>query len=249
MLNSEDSSSCNQNKPARCSNIIPNCPSHSREQAASPPISLLETPRPCIDHLSISQTCALKGLTMDRKTFLKSLAATTVTLPCLSHAANSNTAAEAGKCPDAKCLSDANAVRKFLSDFLAKEEPSLSSDTLLKLMRERGRACCRALEFRQKLIDDSAGNIDKLVELMGKIVGPENCRREGDRIILIYPVAKCVCGWSPDRPPSPNDPYCNCSAANNQLLFATVSGKPATVKVVESPRRGGLHCRFDIHLS
>ena len=181
---------------------------------------------------------------MDRKTFLKTLAAAGAYLPCLSLAQK----AETGKCGGAQCMSDGNAVRQFLSDFIAREETNLSRDTLLKLMQERGRACCRALEFRQKLIDDSQGNLDKLVELMGKIVGPENCRREGDRITLIYPTGKCVCGWSPARPPDPDDPYCNCSAANNQLLFATVSGKPVEVKVLESPRRGGPHCRFDIHV-
>jgi len=182
---------------------------------------------------------------MDRKTFLKSLAAAGFSLPCLSRAAM----AETGKCRDAKCMSDSGAVRQFLSDFLEKEETNLSADTLLKLMQERGQACCRALDFRQKLIDDSQGSIDKLVELMGKIVGPENCRREGNKITLIYPTAKCVCGWSPVRSPSPNDPYCNCSAANNQLLFATVAGKPVTVKVTESPRRGGQHCKFEIQLA
>jgi len=193
------------------------------------------------------QTCknpALKGFAMDRKTFLKTLAAAGAAIPCLSLAAE----AETGKCGGAQCMSDAGAVRQFLSDFLQKEEANLSHDTLLKLMQERGRACCRNLQFRQKLIDDSQGNTDKLVELMGKIVGPENCRREGDRITLIYPVAKCVCGWSPQRPPTPDDPYCNCSAANNQLLFETVSGRPVTVKVLESPRRGGTHCRFDIRI-
>jgi len=182
---------------------------------------------------------------MDRKTFLKSLAAASVTLPCLSRAV----VAETGRCDGAQCESDANAVRQFLSDFLAKEETNLDNDTLLKLMQQRGRACCRALDFRQKLINDSQGSVDKLVELMGKIVGPENCRREGSKITLIYPVAKCVCGWSPVRPPSPSDPYCNCSAANNQLLFETVHGKPATVRVLESPRRGGSHCKFEIQLT
>jgi predicted hydrocarbon binding protein len=182
---------------------------------------------------------------MDRKTFLKSLAAATVSLPCLSRAAITKT----GKCDGAQCMSDAAAVRQFLSDFLTKEEINLKSDTLLKLMNERGHACCRALDFRQKLIEDSQGSVDKLVELMGKIVGPENCRREGNKITLVYPVTKCICGWSPARAPSPDDPYCNCSAANNQLLFQTVYGKPVKVNVVESPRRGGQHCRFDIQLA
>jgi len=181
---------------------------------------------------------------MDRKTFLKSLAAVGATLPCLSIPVKAETA----KCDGASCMSDANAVRQFLSDFLKKEESSLNHETLLKLMQQRGRACCRALEFRQKLIADSGGSVDKLVDLMGKIVGADNCRREGDTVTLVYPVTKCVCGWSPERPPTPDDPYCNCSAANNQALFESVSGKPVTVKVMESPRRGGVHCRFNIHL-
>jgi hypothetical protein len=83
-------------------------------------------------------------------------------------------------------------VRQFLSDFLRKEEFNLDRKTLVKLMQERGRACCRALTFRQDLITNSKGDVDKLVELMGKIVGPANCTRAGNTITLIYPVEKCV---------------------------------------------------------
>lgn len=181
---------------------------------------------------------------MDRKSFLKGLAVAGATLPCWSSFAETKT----GKCEGATCMSDNSAVRQFLTDFLSEEDATLDHDALLKLMKQRGRACCRSLEFRQKLIDDSHGSLDNLVELMGKIVGAENCRREGNTVILIYPVSKCVCGWNPQRPTDPNDPYCNCSAANNQLLFETVSGKTVNVNVAESPRRGGAHCRFIIHL-
>ena len=183
---------------------------------------------------------------MDRRAILKSLAATTAALPILSGAA---TTPDTGKCDSPACSSDASAVRQFLSDFLRKEEFNLDRKTLVKLMQERGRVCCRALTFRQDLITNSRGDVDKLVELMGKIVGPANCTRAGNTITLIYPVEKCVCGWSPQRPPFPDDPYCECSAANNQSLFASVSGKTVTVKVLESPRRGGLHCRFQIQLA
>jgi predicted ArsR family transcriptional regulator len=181
---------------------------------------------------------------MDRKTFLKNLAVAGAVIPCCS----GMTLADTGKCEDAACMSDAKAVRQFLSDFLLKEETSLNRDTLVKLMEQRGRACCRALEFRQKMIQDSEGNLDKLVELMGKVVGAANCRRDGNKVTLIYPVDKCVCGWSPRRAPRADDPYCECSKANNQLLFETVAGKPVRVDVTESPRRGGTHCRFLIHL-
>jgi hypothetical protein len=182
---------------------------------------------------------------MDRKTFLKGLVVLGAVAPCAPLAA----AARSGKCEDAQCSADAGAVRQFLSDFVREEEKNLDRATLVKLMQQRGRACCRNLKFRQDLIDQSAGNVDKLVELMGKIVGPENCTRSGNTVTLVYPVTKCVCGWSPQRTTTPDDPYCECSAENNRTLFETVAGKPVTSKVVESPRRGGVHCRFLIQLA
>jgi hypothetical protein len=182
---------------------------------------------------------------MDRKTFLRGLVTIGAAVPCLSLAAR----ADSGKCPDTPCQSDSGAVRQFLSDLIRNEENNLDRETLRKLMVQRGRACCRNLQFRQDLIANSAGSLDKLVELMGKIVGPENCTRAGNTVTLVYPVTQCVCGWSPKRPPMPDDPYCDCSAANNEALFETVSGQPVDVKVIESPRRGGVHCKFVLRLS
>ena len=182
---------------------------------------------------------------MDRKTFLKTIAAAGAALPCLSFAAPS----ESGRCEKSDCMADAAAVRQFLSGFLVAEEHSLDRKTLAKLMAERGHACCRALTFRQDLITQSQGSVDKLIELMGKIVGAENCTRKGDTITLVYPVQQCVCGWSPKvAAPNPDDPWCDCSAANNQFLFQTVSGGKVTVKVLESERRNGRPCRFQLQL-
>jgi hypothetical protein len=181
---------------------------------------------------------------MDRKTFLKSLVVLGAAVPCgrLAEAAND------GLCKDPSCMSDAGAVRHFLSEFLRDEEKNLDHATAVKLMKQRGRACCRNLKFRQDLISQSAGNVDKLVELMGKIVGSANCTRQGNTITLIYPVSKCVCGWSPEREPMPDDPYCECSNENNRTLFETVAGRPVSAKVLTSPRRGGEHCTFEIKL-
>jgi hypothetical protein len=140
-------------------------------------------------------------------------------------------------------------LRSWLNQFVQREESQLERGTLIKLLEERGRACCLALDFRQKLVKDSQGSVEKLIELLGKIVGPENATRQGNDVILIYPVAKCGCGWNPQTAPAPDDPYCDCSKANNQRLFEIVGGKPVKVEVTESPRRGGSHCRFVIHLA
>jgi hypothetical protein len=81
---------------------------------------------------------------VDRKTFLKSLVTIGAAVPCLSIAAR----ADSGKCADTACKSDSGAVRQFLSDFLLHEEKNLDRETLRKLMVQRGRACCRNLQFR-----------------------------------------------------------------------------------------------------
>ncbi|HXS74989.1 MAG TPA: hypothetical protein VN753_02350 [Terracidiphilus sp.] len=182
---------------------------------------------------------------MDRKTFLKSLVVLSAAVPC----ARLGAAANDGVCENSNCMSNAGTVRGFLSEFLRKEEKNLDRATVIKLMKERGRACCKNLKFRQDLIHESAGNIDRLVELMGKIVGSANCTRSGDTITLVYPVSKCVCGWSPERPPMPDDPYCECSAENNRMLFETVAGRIVSAKVLSSPRRGGEHCTFELKLA
>ena len=181
---------------------------------------------------------------MDRKTFLKSLVVLGAAVPCGRLAAIAND----GKCGDSTCTSDAGAVRQFLSDFLRAEEKNLDRATLIKLMLQRGRACCRNLKFRQDLIAQSGGDVNKLVELMGKIVGPANCTKSGDTITLVYPVSKCVCGGNPERPPSADDPYCECSVENNRTLFETVAGTHVSAKVITSPRRGGAHCHFELKM-
>ena len=184
---------------------------------------------------------------MDRKVFLKNALGCLgcAILPTIS-AAKPTAADQPAQTP----AMDPAALREWLSQFVAKQEGHMNREALVTLLEERGRACCKALTFRQDLIRDSKGSVDKLVELMGKIVGPENCTRQGDQITLVYPVKKCVCGWSPERgTPKADDPYCECSKANNQSLFETVSGKPVKVQVAESQRRNGKPCRFLIQLA
>lgn len=182
---------------------------------------------------------------MDRKQFLLTTikgAAAGVVLSCCPGRMHADTAAQEAA-PTSFC--DGAFLRSWLSEFVAKNESTVNRDTLVKLLEERGRACCRDLAFRQKLIEESNGSLDKLVELMGKIVGADNCQLKGNRVTLVYPVTQCVCGWSPRRAVAdPNDPYCECSKSNNQYLFETVTGKKVNAKVVESPRRGGSHCKF-----
>jgi hypothetical protein len=187
---------------------------------------------------------------IDRRTFFQNTLCCAATCVGLASLPTVLTAAE-GETPSPTSAGDpakAAAIHDWLTQFIRTEETNLDRATLVKLLEQRGRQCCARLDFRQKLVADSAGDVDKLVELMGKIVGAENCRREGDTITLVYPTDKCGCGWSPKREPSPDDPYCDCSKANNQRIFEVVSGRPVTAQVTDSPRRNGKPCRFVIQL-
>ena len=185
---------------------------------------------------------------IDRRTFLRTAAGCAVTCAAIAGCPTSLVGTEA-----ASSRTDgetAATIHDWLSPMIAREEKTMDRAALIKLLEERGRLCCRRLDFRQKLIADSQGSVDKLIELMGRIVGPQNCTRNGDTIELIYPTDKCGCGWSPKRTePVADDPYCECSKANNQRLFEIVSGRPVAVVVAESPRRGGKRCRFVVRLS
>lgn len=141
-------------------------------------------------------------------------------------------------------------VHDWLTQFIHEQETGLDRDALEKLLHERGRQCCARLDFRRQMAAEAGGDVDRLVALLGERVGPENCRREGDTVTLIYPVDHCVCGWSRKvEKPTPDDPYCACSQANNQRLFEVVSGRTVSVQVTDSPRRNGKPCRFVITLS
>lgn len=182
---------------------------------------------------------------MERRTFIQRTLGCAAT--CLAAASLPSSLAAETVAPPAD-TARAVAIHDWLTQFVTSEEKSLDRAALVKLLEQRGRFCCARLDFRQKLIADSHGDVDELVRLMGKIVGAENCRREGDTVTLVYPTDQCGCGWSPKRAPSPDDPYCDCSKANNQRLFEIVSGRPVRVAVTDSPRRTGKPCRFVIQL-
>ena len=149
---------------------------------------------------------------IERRAFLKR--ALGCTAGCLAAAslpdALAAAPAESGPPPDTAATV---AVHDWLTQFVTREEKNLDRAAVVKLLEQRGRLCCARLDFRRKLVADSHGDVDELVRLMGKIVGPANCRRDGDTVTLVYPSGKCGCGWSPKRDPSPDDPYCDCSKA------------------------------------
>lgn len=76
-----------------------------------------------------------------------------------------------------------------------------------------------------------------------------NPRSSGEPVTLIYPVMKCVCGWSPGQAVRPQDASCQISSTNPKVLSETVREKLIRAQAAEATRRGGFHCRVLIQVN
>jgi predicted hydrocarbon binding protein len=119
---------------------------------------------------------------------------------------------------------------------------SLPGAVLGQVMEQCGRKC--AHKHAESLIQDAKGSVDALLGSFGKSVGPENAVREGDELHLRYP--KCFCPMvSAGTDPIPAE-YCECGRGFVLEAFSAVAGKPVTVELAESIKRGGSVCHFVI---
>jgi predicted hydrocarbon binding protein len=139
-------------------------------------------------------------------------------------------------------------VMNWVSDLLGAMDKQLDEATYIKLMDACGQACYH--RFKEFITREAKGNMDKLVELYGRWVGnPENVRRRKDRVEIEYKMPACTCAVSYVRPPKPDEKHCYCSVGSLKAIFSTVAGKPVTVDLVKSIRRGDDMCKFVVHLA
>lgn len=174
---------------------------------------------------------------MDRKQFLNVLAAAG-TLPVCACAAENAPAAtgDAGE----------KFKQQWLSALLAAMDSDLDEPSRRHLMESCGRACARrnALPSLEKA---AAGDVDKLLAALGQHIGAENARREGNVVRLRY--TKCYCPLVAAGPAVLSPTYCNCSRGWALEVFGAVTGKPVSVDLISSIRRGDPDCRFVVRLN
>jgi hypothetical protein len=124
-------------------------------------------------------------------------------------------------------------------------DAQLDDSAKIKLLESCGRACAKrgSLPNLQK---SANGNLDALVKTLEETLGSGNARREGNVVYLRY--AKCYCPLVADSPERLPNSYCNCSRGWALEVFGAITGKPVTVDLISSIRRGGPDCRFQIRI-
>ncbi len=174
---------------------------------------------------------------MNRKEFVSALAVLGAAPVC---------ACAADDKPSPEALAAEKFKQEWIASLLANLDSQLDEPSRRKLMESCGRACAQrgALGSLRKAAE---GSLDKLVAAMGKILGPDNVRREGSTVHLRY--AKCYCPLVGGGPARLSDTWCNCSRGWVMAVFETIAGKPVSVDLVSSIRRGAPDCRFVIRLA
>jgi predicted hydrocarbon binding protein len=91
------------------------------------------------------------------------------------------------------------------------------------------------------------GDLDKFLEAMRKEIGENNARREGNQVSLVYD--KCFCPLVGDlKEPLPPD-YCLCTRGWTRAVYGAVTGKPVTVELKATVKRGDPKCLIEVSWS
>ena len=148
-------------------------------------------------------------------------------------------------------------VKGWVADFMSQMDARLDPATRARLMEANGRACFLGGHGAAPPPDPPI-DVDRWVEGVRKYVGPENAWREGDVVHFKYVgnprglrVADgyCLCPIVEDGPATLSPTFCHCSVGYVSELFASGTGRKASVALADSLRRGGKECHFLIRLA
>ncbi|MGC9972619.1 MAG: DUF6144 family protein [Bryobacteraceae bacterium] len=117
---------------------------------------------------------------------------------------------------------------------------SLPEAAFSQVMEACGRGCAR--RNAAPLIAQANGNLDTLLSSFGAAIGAGNVSREGNQYHLRYPQCYCpIVAAGPARLP---DAWCECGRGFVLEAFSAVAGKPVTVELTQSIKRGDPQCHF-----
>lgn len=136
----------------------------------------------------------------------------------------------------------------WLTDLLDTMEAELDETSCVKVMEGCGRGCYRRHAFKPALAAAAGGTLEGLLAAYRRmceawVEGTDLHVRFGEK------VERCYCPVLRDRPGRPNDLHCHCTKATNQMIIETALGRPVTMEIVETVRRGGNTCHFIAHLA
>jgi hypothetical protein len=140
------------------------------------------------------------------------------------------------------CEEKVTFIKGFVPRFLGCLESEVPETERRAILEGRGRSCARRGPVR--FAREAGGDPDKLLATMAGWLGPEGARRDGDVIHIRY--AKCLCPLVGDLTEALPKSFCDCSVGWLKEMFETASGRKVEVLALETIRRGGAACRFEI---
>ena len=147
--------------------------------------------------------------------------------------------------PPSRCEGQAEFGRRLLTRFMADMDAQLDEPRRVALMEARGRSCARMGPMR--VAQAHKGNLDAFIADFGRHAGPDGLRREGNVVKVKYPT--CYCPLASEIKEALSPTYCNCSVGWLKQMYETVTEKPVRVEVLETIKRGGQACRFNVILT
>lgn len=134
----------------------------------------------------------------------------------------------------------------WVTAWLDNMKKQLPEAEIAKLLEENGRACA-ANHGLPAWVKSFNGDIDKFLAGMGKHIGENNIRRDGDKVTMIYD--KCLCTLVGDIEGTLPGEYCLCTRGWTQAVYGALTGKDVQVDIKSSIKRGDPQCRIEIDLS
>jgi hypothetical protein len=137
-------------------------------------------------------------------------------------------------------------IASWITDLITSAKTGEERAQLIKMLESCGRKCFH--QHEPPAAPETRGNLEACILNFQKILGAENVKREGNVVHFRYPMSSCVCPVANSVPVQPDDLFCNCSRGWVQAAFDAALGGIPRVKCLESFRRGGKACRFDIEV-
>jgi len=183
---------------------------------------------------------------MDRKDFLKASLCLGAFCGALPAGADEKPAEKPADppAPANPCAGAMAYARHWVKDLVDQADAQLTEEQRKALLEARGRSCAKSGAGRRAAA--FKGNLDGWVAELQKHMGPDAAKRAGDVLTVTYP--KCLCPLVADFEEPLSKSYCFCSAGWLHEVYETVTGGPVSVEILETVKRGGQRCRFEVKL-
>lgn len=132
-------------------------------------------------------------------------------------------------------------VQDWIVSLMKNMDATLPEGERIRVMEQCGRDCARRGPV--SLARQHQGDLDGLLSKLAGHLGPDNARRDGNKVFITY--NKCFCPLVSAGPERLSETYCHCSRGWLKEMLETVSGKSVEVVLKESIKRGASSCRFE----